>query len=283
MQELLKKIFKSRDADSHKGTYGKLYFYAGSYGMMGAAIMSLKAANRSGVGVSYIASPINLVPFYNLAEPVAVVKSYDECNGSISRYAREQIISDMTGMDALVIGPGLGQSDDCKYIIEGVLNNRTGPIVIDADGLNNVSYQMLKESPSKMILTPHYGEFAQLLGISIDEAKKDGQNLAIRTANELQSILVLKGYQTIVTDGSSVYINQTGNPGLATAGSGDVLSGIIGAMLAMGNSLWDSAVAGVYLHGYAGDICALENGQYGMVATDIIDNIPKAIMQVTEK
>lgn len=282
MEELIKGIYKPRESSSHKGTYGKLYFYAGGYGMIGAAIMSVKAANRSGVGISYIASPLNLAPFYNLAEPVAVVKPYEECKGSISLFALEQMLIDMADMDAFVIGPGLGCSSDAKRLVEGILDKVTGPFVIDADGLNNLTYQKLIESSSKMILTPHYGEFAKLLGITVAEAKKDAQNLAIQAANELQSILILKGPQTIVTDGNSVYINNTGNPGLATAGSGDVLSGIIGALLAMGNSLWDSATAGVYLHGLSGDIAALEFGQYGMVATDIIDNIPKAIKQITE-
>ncbi len=267
-------------ADEHKGSMGRLCIIAGSKGMTGAATLSALGALRSGAGLVSVVIPDNLntIMEIKLTEAMTVPAA---CENSLTFDAAKKAIDSVVA-DAYVIGPGLGRGEDIYKIVEYVIKKDV-PVVIDADGINALcgNIDILKNSGGKVVLTPHPGEAARLLGISTEDVQNNRIKLAKSFAAEYNVAMVLKGAGTVTAapDGST-YVNSTGNPGMATGGSGDVLSGIIGAFMARGMSVKDAAVAGVYVHGLAGDIAARQIGRMGMLPTDTAKCVATALQRI---
>ncbi len=275
---------KPRAVDAHKGDFGKVCIIAGSIGMSGAAALAGRSALRAGAGLVRVATPKSVLPVVASIEPSFTTIPLPEDNsGRISAKAINIILEAVVQNDALAFGPGIGTSGGLRSILEILLEQDDLKLVVDADGLNNLAG--IKDWPgkckAKMILTPHPGEMKRLWSGLYRELLPDGrQQQAAQLAQQTKNVVVLKGAGTVVTDSEKVYINKTGNPGMATAGSGDVLTGVITALLGQGLSDFDAAVLGVYVHGLAGDIAAEKLGQVGMITTDIIDALPEAFMKI---
>ena len=274
---------KPRAVDGHKGDYGKVCIIAGSIGMSGAAALAGRAALRAGAGLVRVATPKSVLPIVAAIEPsFTTIALPEDSNGRISSKAIHAVLEAIGENDAVAFGPGIGTSGAHRSILETLLEQESLKLVIDADGLNNLAG--IKDWPArlkaKLILTPHPGEFKRLWSNLLrEELPADRQQKALQLSQRTNTTVVLKGAGTLVTDGEKVYINKTGNPGMATAGSGDVLTGVITALLGQGLSDFDAAVLGVYIHGLAGDIAAEKLGQISLIATDIAQALPDAFMR----
>jgi ADP-dependent NAD(P)H-hydrate dehydratase len=274
---------KPRAVDGHKGDYGKVCIIAGSIGMSGAAALAGRAALRAGAGLVRVDTPKSILPIVAAIEPsFTTIALPEDSEGRISAKAIHAVLEAVEQNDAVAFGPGIGTSGALRSILETLLDQPNLRLVIDADGLNNLAG--IKNWPArlkaKLILTPHPGEMKRLWsGLFREELPVDRQEQALQLAQRINTIVVLKGAGTVVTDGEKVYINKTGNPGMATAGSGDVLTGVITALLGQGLSDFDAAVLGVYIHGLAGDIAAEKVGQVSLMTTDIIDSLPDAFLK----
>lgn len=277
--ELIPKL-KPRPTESHKGDFGKVCIIAGSVGMSGAGALAGRASLRSGAGLVRVAVPKSVLPVVASIEPsFTTIALPEDQDGRISTKAIDVILNAVDENDALAFGPGIGTSRAIRSILELLLEQPSLRLLIDADGLNNLA--RLKNWPAKrkanLILTPHPGEMKRLWsGLFRQTLPTDRQEQTTTFTRQTGSIVVLKGAGTVVTDGEKVYVNQTGNPGMATAGSGDVLTGVITALMGQGLSNFDAAVLGVYIHGLAGDIAAEKVGQISLMATDIIDALSGA-------
>ena len=269
------RLLPERNPDTHKGSYGKILLLCGSRGYTGAAAFAAMGALRSGAGLVYLAVPesIYAIEATKLTEPVIIPLPDDQ--GTYASSATAKVLDLMQEKDAILIGPGIGQSQGCTDLVCAVLKAFDGPIVLDADGINvlKTHKDILRSRTAPTILTPHDGEFLRFGGA----LEGNRLNSAISFAKEYNITLLLKGHRTIITDGSVSYINSTGNPGMATGGSGDVLAGIIVSLLGQGLSPLESAACGAWLHGAAGDICAEEIGQYGMIPSDILAVLPRLL------
>ncbi|HCO93346.1 MAG TPA: NAD(P)H-hydrate dehydratase [Phycisphaerales bacterium] len=272
-----------RAIDGHKGDYGKVCIIAGSVGMSGAAALAGRAALRAGAGLVRVATPKSVLPIVAAIEPsFTTIALPEDGDGRISAKAIHAVLEAAGQNDAVAFGPGIGTSGALRSMLEQLLDQENLRLVIDADGLNNLAG--LKNWPAglkaKLILTPHPGEMKRLWSSLLREELPDKrQQQALQLAQRTNTIVVLKGAGTVVTDGEKVYINKTGNPGMATAGSGDVLTGVITALLGQGLSNFDAAVLGVYIHGLAGDIAAEKFGRVSLITTDIIDLLPGAFLK----
>jgi NAD(P)H-hydrate epimerase len=271
-----------RPADANKGSFGKVLVVAGSRGMSGAAVLCSTAALRGGAGLVKAAVPQGILPVVAAANPCYLTAPLPEDDqGRIDKAALPLLLEHLHGQTAVVVGPGLGQSPDLPDVLAEVLRADTTPLVLDADGLNALAKRtdMLKANQRPLILTPHPGEFSRLTGTPIPEIQAHRQESAVRFAEEHNVVLVLKGHGTVVTDGDRVYVNATGNPGMATGGTGDVLAGLIGALIAQGLEAFAAAQLGVYLHGLAGDQARDAFGESPLIATDLLDYLPEAFRQ----
>lgn len=281
---LFNKAVFNRPDDSNKGTLGSLLCICGSYGMAGAAIMAGKAALRCGIGLLKIAVPKSIYPVCatNILESVYYPLE-ETSNGVISSKNTDFLLEMCEKSSAVVIGCGLSVCDDTKNLVQSVITNCEKPLVIDADALNCICNkpEILKNLKAPAIITPHPGEMARLLHSTPKTVNSNRENTAIDFAKKFGVVTVLKGAGTIIAspDGE-VYINHTGNSGMATGGSGDVLSGIIGSLLAQGAAPINAAAAGVFLHGTIGDLAAEKLGKISMLPTDMIDMIPKAYLKL---
>ncbi|MEQ2415886.1 NAD(P)H-hydrate dehydratase [Ruminococcoides bili] len=281
---LFNKAVFNRPDDSNKGTLGSLLCICGSYGMAGAAIMAGKAALRCGIGLLKIAVPKSIYPVCatNILESVYYPLE-ETSNGVISSKNTDFLLEMCEKSSAVVIGCGLSVCDDTKNLVQSVITNCEKPLVIDADALNCICNkpEILKNLKAPAIITPHPGEMARLLHSTPKTVNSNRENTAINFAKKFGVVTVLKGAGTIIAspDGE-VYINHTGNSGMATGGSGDVLSGIIGSLLAQGASPINAAAAGVFLHGTIGDFAAEKLGKISMLPTDMIDMIPTAYLKL---
>lgn len=281
---LFNKAVFNRPDDSNKGTLGSLLCICGSYGMAGAAIMAGKAALRCGIGLLKIAIPKSIYPVCatNILESVYYPLE-ETSNGVISSKNTDFLLEMCEKSSAVVIGCGLSVCDDTKNLVQSVITNCEKPLVIDADALNCICNkpEILKNLKAPAIITPHPGEMARLLHSTPKAVNSNRENTAIDFAKKFGVVTVLKGAGTIIAspDGE-VYINHTGNSGMATGGSGDVLSGIIGSLLAQGASPINAAAAGVFLHGTIGDLAAEKLGKISMLPTDMIDMIPTAYLKL---
>lgn len=267
LDHAVKALLQSRPRYSHKGSYGHALMLAGSEGKMGAAILCAKGCLRSGVGLLTMAVPSCGLDILQIAVPEAM---------AITDLKHEHLsqLPSLSAYAAVGIGPGLGQHDDTRDLLHTLFNQNTAPLVIDADALNllAVNLEILKQLASNSILTPHIKEFDRLVGASENSMERFDKLRDFSTTH--QCIVVLKDAHTaIATPDENIYFNTTGNPGMATGGSGDVLTGIITGLLAQGYAPRDAALLGVYFHGLAGDRAADIHGQMAMLASDIIDNL----------
>ena len=276
-----------RSRTAHKGTCGHAGIIAGSVGKTGAATMAALGALRVGAGLVTVATPrsLNDVLEAKLLEAMTVPVPETEAR-TLSTKALAPLLAFATDKTAMAIGPGIGTHPETKALVHSLLSSLTRPIVLDADGLNAVAghRELLSTVHAPLLVTPHPGEMARLLEVSTADVQKDRLGAATRLAQEHKVYVVLKGAGTVVAapDGRLV-VNSTGNPGMATAGTGDVLTGMLVGLLAQGLSPWEAACTGVYLHGLAGDLAAADQGETGLIAGDVIQAIPRAIRRVLEK
>lgn len=270
-----------RDKDSHKGDYGRALLIGGSRGMSGAIAISGIAALRSGAGLVTIAAPENCVDKVATFHP-AYMTAPLPCDGAqISSLADDNLRELAEGKECLAIGPGLGRSNQLTALVSRFYREVDEPMVVDADGLNALAGEpeALQSPIGPRVLTPHPGEFKRLAeGLEMEEG--DSIKMAEAMARKCQSVVVLKGSQTIVTDGKRTMQNTTGNPGMATAGAGDVLTGVVTALISQGMAPFDAAGLAVFVHGLAGDLAVAKKGEIGMIATDIIDFLPDAFAEL---
>ena len=266
--ELVLSLLPDRNPWGHKGNFGKLLLLCGSRGYTGAAFFAAMGALRSGAGLVFLGVPESIygIEAVKLNEPV--IFPLPDAGGRLSADAVPEILTRLPQMDAVLVGPGLGQSEGTLAVVRAVLEKAECPVVVDADGINvlRAHRDLLRGRKSPTILTPHDGEFARLGGI----IGEDRMAAAAALADDLGCVVLLKGHETCVTDGTDGYINPTGNPGMAVGGSGDVLAGVITALLGAGLPPLEAAACGAWLHGAAGDRCAAEMGQYGMLPTDML-------------
>lgn len=266
-------ILPDRDPWAHKGDFGKILLLCGSRGYTGAAALAAMGALRTGAGLVYLGVPESIYAIEAVKLTEAIVFPLPDEDGRLSISAAEQIHQLLPKMDAVLIGPGLGQSKGTLAALKTVLREFSGPVVVDADGINLLAKHnyLLRGRTAPTVLTPHEGEFGRLAG----EIGTDRQTAAENLARDLGCILVLKGHGTVITDGEQTYINPTGNPGMAVGGSGDVLAGIVVSLLGQGIAPMEAAAVAVWLHGAAGDRCAQRLGQYGMLPSDILEELPR--------
>ena len=272
--EYVNTVIKRRKRNIHKGDCGRILLIAGSLGMAGAAVLCGRGALRSGAGLVRIATLEEIFSIIQVGVPEATCVS------------RKSLNLDKMNYDSISAGPGLGEELEDADLIRKILQEYEGTFVLDADGLNQIAknnmQEELKNSLCKVIITPHIGEAARLLSIDITNAKTmDRQELSTRLVEKTNAIVVLKGEGTIVaTPEGNSYTNTTGNPGMATGGAGDVLTGIITSLSGQGLLPEDAAKAGVYLHGLAGDLGAQRFGEYGLIAGDIAEMTALAIKKI---
>ncbi|MFN0206773.1 MAG: NAD(P)H-hydrate dehydratase [Planctomycetota bacterium] len=275
-----------RPRDAHKGGMGRVLVIAGCLRMPGAAFLAGQAASRAGAGLVTIACAEPLLPVLGAKVTVqTLLPLIATTNGVIKKAAVREIVENLGRFDAVALGPGLSAESDAQDFVRNVLLRIDKPLVLDADGLNAIVNDpgIVKKRDKATILTPHPGEAARLLGVQDSEERKklqqDRRDTALRLVKLTGGVILLKGAETIVTDGSRIYINHTGNPGMATGGTGDVLTGIAAALLARGMDAFEAAVLAAHVHGRAGDLAAGQIGEDGMLATDILERIPAAIRE----
>lgn len=271
--ELVLSLLPDRNPWGHKGNFGKLLLLCGSRRYTGAAFFAAMGALRSGAGLVFLGVPESIygIEAVKLNEPV--IFPLPDAGGRLSADAVPEILTRLHQMDAVLVGPGLGQSEGTLAVVRAVLEKAECPVVVDADGINVLSAHrdLLRGRKLPTILTPHDGEFARLGGV----IGEDRMSAAAALAEELGCVVLLKGHETCITDGTDGYLNPTGNPGMAVGGSGDVLAGVITALLGAGLPPLEAAACGAWLHGAAGDRCAAELGQYGMLPTDMLSALPR--------
>ena len=267
-------ILPDRAVDAHKGNFGRLLLLCGSRGYTGAAYFAAMGALRSGAGLVFLGVPESIYAIEAVKLNEAIVFPLPDEDGKYSASAIPEILKRLPQMDAVLLGPGLGQGESVFAVVQAVLEHAACPVVLDADGINLVAphKDIVRGRTAPTILTPHAGEFARLGG-----ATEDRKAAAEQMARDLHCIMLLKGHNTVITDGTTTYINPTGNPGMAVGGSGDVLAGIITALLGQGIDPLRAAACGAWLHGAAGDICAEEISQYGMLPTDMVHVLPRLL------
>jgi NAD(P)H-hydrate epimerase len=272
-----------RPADSHKGSFGTVIILGGSPTMLGAPALCASAALRAGAGLVKIAAPAAILPHILTIEPCATGIDLDSLDVPATLRLLEQ--ADPHHRAILAIGPGLGRAESAEHLVADLLAGRR-TVVLDADGLNLLAQagHTLPRPGPPIILTPHPGEFARLaapLGITASPTDpRSRPAAAMKLARAHQAVVVLKGHPTVVCDGRAepkLYLNTTGNPALSTAGSGDVLTGLIAGLLAQGLPIFDAAVLGVYLHGLAGDLWSQHHGPSGATAQDLCALLPQAL------
>lgn len=270
-----------RKLNSHKGDYGHLFVIGGSPGLTGAAALCSLSALRAGAGLVTLGIPESLNPILEVKLTEVMTKPLPETKEkTLSPEALSQVLEFSKKIDAFAIGPGLSTQKETADFLLNLLPRITQPTILDADGLNILAkdISVLKKVRSPFVLSPHPGEMARLVKKPLSEIQKNREKITRDFAAKYGVTLVLKGSKTIVADQKNTYINHTGNPGMATAGSGDVLTGIIGALLAQGLSSFEAAKSGVYLHGLAGDLAAQDKGEISLIASDILKKLPDAFL-----
>lgn len=275
LDEEIKSLWKDRDDFGHKGDFGKIAIIGGSMGMTGSSHLASNAALKSGAGLVYNIVPREIFDIMSIKFIEPIAKTFDDL---------DEMEKFLEGIDVIGMGPGMGLGAYGKKVFERTIKIEKN-LLIDADGLNILSknLNLLEERKDfSTILTPHEGEFARLTGLSLEKIKNNRKAVAEEFAKKYKVILVLKGHETIVTDGERTYTNRTGNSGMATGGSGDVLTGIISALMKNYN-LFDAARLGVYIHGLSGDICARKNSKTSLRARDLIENLSTVFKLFEEK
>ena len=273
---LIRSIYKPRNKFGHKGNFGHALIVAGSYGKIGAAVLSARACLRSGAGLLSCHIPKCGYDIMQTALPEAMVMT--DFNSSFNT----KLDDDPAKYEAIGIGPGIGTASETKMMLREILGSCKRPLVLDADALNIIASQkdLLKFIPAGSILTPHPKEFERLFGETENEFERI--ELALQKAKELNLVIVVKGHHTLIaTPNGKAFFNSTGNAGMATAGSGDALTGILTGLLAQGYVSVEAAILGVFIHGLAGDIAAKKISMEAMIAGDIIDCLPEAFLHLS--
>ncbi len=281
----------SRKKDTHKGSCGRVLVLAGSPGMTGAAYLCCKAALRSGSGLVTLGIPKSLNFIMETKLTCVMTHQLPETKAlTLSNRGREEILKLCERHDVVALGPGLSQQPETKKLILWLIKTIDRSIVIDADGINALTGKLhiLYNIKKNVVLTPHPGEMSRLINLdSAKDVQKKRLNIATQFVKLIHKqlgkgkdfILVLKGDKTIVADYNKVYINRTGNPGMATAGAGDVLTGIIVSLIGQGFNVFDASQLGVHIHGLAGDMASKKKGEVSMIASDILDFLPDAFLR----
>jgi NAD(P)H-hydrate epimerase len=278
----------ARPADAHKGHFGRVLVVGGSRGMIGAPALAANAALRGGAGLVTVAVPETVqLTVASLCPCATSLALHCGPDGELTPQAARQMLTAAGRCDVLAVGPGMGVSAGAGQLVTAVLDLKK-PVVMDADALNNLAridrWPERRHCPA--VLTPHPGEFATLTGRSIDEIQADRQGSAVGAirlwaaeakAGDAPLVVALKGAGTVVTDGRRALVNRTGNPGMATGGTGDVLTGLIAALIGQGMGLFESACLGVHVHGLAGDLAAEKLGQVSTMASDLVELLPQAL------
>lgn len=284
-ENMVKEIIPLRKSDSNKGDYGRVLILSGSNGMTGSGCLTANAALRSGAGLVYLGVPKSLAFSYeiNSVESITIPLEDSEL-GNLSGKSIDQIAEQMKDKNVIAMGMGLSDKEEIFDVVKYIVGTSEIPLVLDADALNSISgdVSVLGSLKVDAVITPHPGEMARLAGITIEDVQNNRIEVARDFAQKWKITTVLKGSKTIVAapDGG-IFINTSGNPGMATAGSGDVLTGIIAALIGQGIKVRDAAIAGVYIHGLAGDLAAFRKGEYSLLASDIINYLPEAFLWKT--
>lgn len=281
--QTVKDIIPSRSAEFNKGSCGKVAVVTGSHGMAGSGCLVSRASLRTGSGLVYIGAPESMLTIYQSVVPEAVGIGLAEQNGVLDRKSAVSILNLIKKCDVAAIGPGLSANESIYHIIDSVADAMEVPAVLDADALNALSRNtgIFGKFKKEVVITPHPGEMARLTGLDTAYIQ-DNRLEVVRKYSQLWGVtVVLKGAKTLTADSKgTVYINPTGNAGMATAGSGDSLTGIISSLIGQGAGTFEAAVAGVFIHGLAGDLAAGRKGQHGLTASDIVECIPAAIKKI---
>ena len=271
----VKRLLPKRPRYAHKGDFGKLLLICGSQGFTGAAELAAKAAARMGAGLVFVGVPASVYPIVasKLTEPM--VFPLPDQDGQLSPEAVPEILRHLKDKDACLIGCGLGRGEGSFAAVRAVLENSRCPVVLDADGINVLQghIDILRGTACPVILTPHEGEFLRLGG-DLGRSRFQG---AMQLHCQTDATVLLKGHRTLICGKDGCYLNRCGNPGMAKGGSGDVLAGMITALLGFGLKPTEAAALGAWLHGAAGDLCAQELGEYGILPSDLIDCLPRLL------
>ncbi len=275
-----------RPEDSHKGTFGKVFSISGSFSMTGAPYMCAMSSLLTGAGYSVLAAPGSVVASVaSKASEIVYVPLNETAKGVVTEDSVSEALDKSAGSDVILIGPGLTTDESAvKFVNEFIqqVTNRGDTVLLDGDALNAIALQKNKILPLKSVITPHPKELSRLMGVCVEEILKDKINSAKQAAQSLNTIVVLKGASTVIAEpNGNTYINVTGNSGLAAAGSGDVLAGMIAGFIAQGVELKDAAILGVYLHGLAADIAVKNLNEYSLTALSLMDYIPDAINEIS--
>lgn len=274
-----------RSEEAHKGTFGRVLVVAGSLGMAGAASLCGQAALRGGAGLVQVAVPADVLPVVASANPCYLTAALpQDRQGALSSKALDAVLPLVEASTVTVLGPGLGQGEGVGQVLKGVLKQTDQHLVLDADALNILArstehQSLLRARKDQTILTPHPGEFARLVGEEVATIQGSRHTFAGRYAGENGAIVILKGHRTVVSDGHYLYLNSTGNAGMATGGTGDVLAGLIAALWAQDLDAFGAAQLGVYLHGLAGDLARDELGEVSLIASDLLAYLPRAFLR----
>ncbi len=281
----VKKIIKPKKRDSHKGDNGKLLLIAGSKGMAGASVLAGKAALKSGIGLLKMAVPQSINDIVQISVPEAVCLPLGDTDTyKLNKTYIKEILDAAKECTAVAVGPGIGRSQDFSKALEIMIKELKGPLIIDADAINAIGSRadrFFSEIGGDRIITPHPGEMSRLTGLSIQDINQNRVNIAREYSEKWGIIVVLKGARTVVAspDGD-VYINITGNPGMATGGSGDVLTGILSSLAAQNIEAKAAAIASVFVHGKAGDFVAAQTGEHGLTTSDLINGVGISIKSI---
>ena len=272
---LIKRYCPPRDQNTHKGDYGRILILAGSEGFTGAPSLAAKGALRTGAGLIFTGVPRTVYPIVAAKLDAPMVFPLPDENGRLSPDALDVILEKLETADACLLGPGMGRSPSVDMLVLELIRRCRCPLVLDADGINAAAghIDVLRGAACPVILTPHEGEFRRLT----QAPETDRITGAIALARETGTIVLRKGHETVITDGKRTYVNRTGNAGMATGGSGDVLAGILAALLGQGVPPLEAAAAAAWLHGRAGDLAAGRLGQYAMGPLDLLEALPRLL------
>lgn len=275
-------VLPRRSTEAHKGTFGRILVVAGSRGMSGAAVLCASGALRGGAGLVRLAVPREVLPIVAASNPCYMTAALaQDTDGLLAREAEAALLALVQANDVVAMGPGLGRGSAVAHLVRQVMSQGQVPVVLDADGLFGLQGQLdcLAGRSAATILTPHAGEFARLIGRKLSHVQSEREGLAIEFARSHGVVLLLKGHGTLVTDGRRLYRNPTGNPGMATGGTGDVLTGLIAALLGQGLEAFAAAQLGAYLHGRAGDLARDDLSETCLIASDLLLYLPRAFRE----
>ncbi|MDD5439328.1 MAG: NAD(P)H-hydrate dehydratase [Candidatus Omnitrophica bacterium] len=277
-EQYLAKIRHERSRDSHKGDFGHVLVIAGSKGLTGAAYLTSQAAILSGSGLVTLALPESIYPVLAVKLTEVMTLPLPETKqGSLAGKAEAAIMGFLNKVDVVAIGPGLSREPETQRLVRKLLSRIKQPVVLDADGINALDDNAgaLKKRKGVTVITPHPGEMARLTGKDVAYVQKNRESIAKSVSLQYNCVSVLKGHRTVVADSSGkLYVNDTGNSGMSSAGMGDVLTGVIASLIGQGIDAFSASIISVYLHGKAGDIVAAERGQFGLIATDVLNKLP---------